>query len=586
MIEMTDWKPEDSSRCILTGERKQNGGRQFCKTPGWRWFQIPCLHCALLFFAILLASPLHAIEDNARLVFQKTASSGKSQVHVVQKGEWIASILRGYFGENPVPYAVIRRLNPGIGNLNRIRPGQRIVIPSPDRSEPTQGTLDRVMGNAPPVIYQIMEGDSISRIIISEMNLKPSEALPAYRLIRKLNPEIQDFSQLPVGRTLRLPPATPRADVQTPAPVMTAALPTEKQDEETAAIVNSLLAIIRPVISRMGGAVTAAGSYFIPIQETTQVTIDCAQIPVVELNDGSTVFLDYGDRLSENLKGLISQAGKNYAFLAADAFRDRLGGLMGIIGHSRNYRMVQIEKPLELTAKPDIFILPDWTITGKEKTNGAIYRQGLFLLDNGERPLPLEARTFVEKNGFIVTEIAEDRVVSSLESPPAVQMSITDLRALNGIAFAERLLSFLGETPIRNAEVVVSDQNRHGFNISVTGELLVRKGEKQFIVLTKKLPEQFIKILRESGTEVIMIEDKDQGRPLIEGVLEGLGIPVSFGHFSFRIPEEGLRPRFSASFSSLRTMKDGEPVYLIDFDIPPPILPFFSGPQGGRVIRY
>jgi hypothetical protein len=336
----------------------------------------------------------------------------------------------------------------------------------------------------------------------------------------------------------------------------------------------------------MGGAVAATGSYFIPLQETTQITIDCAQIPVVELDDGTTVFLDYADRLSENLKGLIRQSWKNCAFLTAEAFRDQLGGLLGIISHSLNYRMIRTDKSLELTAKPEIFIFPDWIITGKETADGKTYRQGLFMLDPGERPLPSEARAFLEKIGFAVTEIAENRAISSVETPPALQPAITDLQALKGIAFAERLLSILGETPIRNAEVVVSDQNRHGFNISVTANLLIRKGEKQFILLTNRLPEQFLQILREAGTEVILIGENDQGRPLIEGVLQGLGIPVSFGHFSFRIPEEGLRPRFTASFPALRTMKEEEPIYLIDFDIPPPVVPFFNGLRGGRVVRY
>jgi hypothetical protein len=586
MTEKYSWKSDDGLNRVEPGERMQSGVRSR-KAPGWGWLQSPRFHSAALFLAILLSSPLYALEDSARLVFQKTAGSGKSRVHVVQKGEWIAGILRGYFGEEQVPYALIRRLNPGIGNLNRIRPGQRIVLPVPSRAEPSKQIPDMVKeDSSPQVIYRIMEGDSISRIILSEMNVDPAEALPAYRLIRKLNPEIQDFNQLPVGQTLRLPPADPRPAVPPPAPLMTAALSTEKPDAETAAILNSLLAIIRPVIGRMGGAVNATGSYFIPLQETTQITIDCSQIPVVELDDGTTVFLDYADRLSENLKGLISQSGKNYAFLAAEAFRDRLGGLLGIIRHSRNYRMVRAEKPLELTLKPEISIFPDWIISGKETAGGAIYRQGLFLLDPGERPLPVDARAFTEKSGFVVTEIMEDRLVSSLESPPALQPAIADLQALNGIAFAERLLATLGEKPIRNAEVVVFDQDRNGFNLSVTADLLIRKGEKKFILLTKRLPEQFLHILREAGTEVILIGENDQGRPLIEGVLQGLGIPVSFGHFSFRIPEEGLQPRFTASFSALRTMKEGEPIFLIDFDIPPPVLPFFNGLRGGRVVRY
>ena len=418
------------------------------------------------------------------------------------------------------------------------------------------------------------------------MNVNPAEALPAYRLIRKLNPEIPDLNWLPVGQTLRLPPAPTRSAVPPAAPLKTAARPTEKSDAETAAIADSLLGIIRPVIGRMRGAVTVTGSYFIPLQETTQITIDCSQIPVVELDDGTTVLLDYGDRLSENLKGLIRQSWKNYAFLTAEELRDGLGGLQGIIRHSWNYRMVRTDKPLELTVKPEIFIFPDWIITGKETAGGVTYRQGLFLLDRGERPLPAEARAFLEKSGVAVTEIAENRAVSSLETPPALQPAIADLRTLKGIALAERLLATLGETPIRNAEVVVFDQARNGFNLSITADLLIRKGEKRFILHTKPLPEQFVHILREAGTEVIPIGEKDQGRSLVEGVLQGLGIPVSFGYFSFRIPEEGKRPRLTASFSALRAMNEGEPIYLIDFDVPPVVMPFLNGRRGGRVVRY
>ncbi|MDP2839524.1 MAG: LysM peptidoglycan-binding domain-containing protein, partial [Syntrophales bacterium] len=490
-------------------------------------------------------------------------------------------------GEEPVSYALIRRLNPGIRNLNRIRPGQRIVLPVPGSSEPSESISDIGRENSsPPVIYRILEGDSISRIILSEMNVNPAEALPAYRLIRKLNPEIPDLNRLPAGQTLRIPPTPARSAVAPAAPLKTAAPPTEQSNAETAAIADSLFGIIRPVIGRMRGMVTATGSYFIPLQETTQVTINCSQIPVVELDDGTTVLLDYGDRLSENLKKLIRQSWKNYAFLTAEEFRDGLGGLLGIIRHSQNYRMVRTDKPLELTVKPEILVFPDWLIIGKETAGGATYRQGLFLLDRGERPLPAEARAFIEKSGVAVTEIAEDRAVSSLETPSALQPAIADFRALKGIDLAEKLLSTLGVTPIRNAEVVVFDQARNGFNLSVTADLLIRKGEKRFILHTKKLPEQFLHILREAGTEVIPIGEKDQGRSLVEGVLQGLGIPVSFGYFSFRIPEEGKRPRLTGSFSTLRVMNEGEPIFLIDFDMPPAVLPFFNGRRGGRVVRY
>ena len=585
MTEGISWQPGGDFKRNKAEVRTQNCGRRSRKISGWRWLQSSYFPFAMLLLAVLFSSPLQAREDNARLLFQKTAGGGKTRVYVVKKGESIGSILRSQPGYAPVSRALIRSLNADILDLNRIYPGQRIVLPIPSLLDPPEPTSVNRGESTPPVLYRVREGDSISRIILSELNVKPAEVLPAYRLIRKLNPEIPELNRIQVGQTLRLPPAPARSAVLPAIPLKTAA-PPKMSGAEAAAIADSLLGIIRPVINQMRGTVTVTGSYFIPLQETTQITIDCSQIPVVELDDGTTALLDYGDLLSENLKGLIRQSWKNYVFLTAEDFRDGLGGLLGIIRHSQNYTMVRTDKPMELTAKPEIRIFSDWIIRGKETAGGVTYRQVLFLLDPGERPFPAEARAFLEKSGVAVTEIIEDRAVSSLETPPALRPAIADLRALKGIALAERLLATLGETPIRNAEVVVFDQARNGFNLSVTADLLIRKGEKRFILHTKRLPEQFVQILREAGTEVLPIGEKDQGRALIEGVLQGLGIPVSFGHFSFRIPEEDKRPRLTASFSALRAMNEGEPIYLIDFDVPPAVLPFLNGRRGGRVVRY
>ena len=76
--------------------------------------------------------------------------------------------------------------------------------------------------------------------------------------------------------------------------------------------VEHILGFIRPVINRMKGALIAKGNYFIPLKEATQITIDCSLIPVVELDEGTTVLLDFGNRLSEDIKDLIGQSWTNY----------------------------------------------------------------------------------------------------------------------------------------------------------------------------------------------------------------------------------------------------------------------------------
>ncbi|MBU2053858.1 MAG: LysM peptidoglycan-binding domain-containing protein [Proteobacteria bacterium] len=571
--------------------RARNVGQSLPVPSVQRLFRFVLIMLAGTLVPLLHPLPLPAREDSARLVFQKKAGIPSIRVHVVKKGEWLAYILRKQYGDEPVSLALIRKLNPKIRNLNRIYPGQRIQLPVREVADlPETADADPMKTATTQAAYRIRNGDSISRIILRELGVSPEEALPTYRLIRQLNPDMEDMARLQAGQTLHLPPGHVPPAPAAAEPLHAAARPAEQIPEKTAVKTpppaESPLGIIRPVVSRMKGTVIDKGNYYIPLGENAQVTLDCFLIPVVELDDGTTVLIDFGNRLSEDLKGMIRKSWVNYFFLAGEALRDDLAILQGIIKHSRKYRMDKVERPLTLMVKPEIQVFPDWIIAGRQTADAAPYRQGLFLLGGSERPFSPEIRAFAEKNGFIITEIAGGRVIASPVSPAAAPPAIPELKDLKGVVLAERLLSAIGEKPVRNAEVVIFNQALNGFNLSIMADLLLRRGERQFILHTKKLPEQFVRILNEAGTEVILIGEADQGRPLIDSVLKGIDIPVSFGYFSFRIPEEGGRTRFAATLPALKATPGGEPLYLIDFDPPPHSQSLFQGTGGGRVIRY
>ena len=474
---------------VLPYSRSQAGSRS-----GKPLFRATGILLTGLLLPVLLSSPLAAREDSARLILRKTAGLQGPRVYVVKKGDRIDRILRTQAGDEPIPYVLFRKINPGIRNLNRIYPGQKILIPVRGMADVAEfENAIPPKGETRSTEYLIQEGDSISRIILTELNVSPAEVLSTYRLVRQLNPDIEDMNTLSAGQRLKLPANPDRADRAATAPVSAAAsepdklpvtaaaanIPSSTDKSPIAAVaaktppsVEGLLGIIRPVIGRMKGSLTARGNYYIPLKDGTQVTIDCSLIPVVELDDGATVFLDFGNRLPDQLKGLISQSWPHYAFLPAGELSDDLTSLQGILRHSRNYTMFNAARPLALTQKPEILVAPDWIIEGKRASSGTLYRQGIFLLGSNEQPLPTEARTFMEKNGLIVTEVSGGRAVASLTAQTATP-TIPDLRGLKGIPLTERLLRAIGETPVGNAEIVVFDQARHGFNLSVTADLLL-----------------------------------------------------------------------------------------------------------------
>ncbi len=261
-----------------------------------------------LLLPALLPQTLSAREDSARLVFQKSAGPRKTQLHVVKKGEFITGIFRNQRGDEPVPFALIRQLNPEIKNLNRIYPGQQIVLPVRETIDlPESSPIDRRESKTPSRQYSIREGDSISLIILAELDVAPEKALSTYRLLRRLNPDIADMNQLPAGQLLNLPqtsrrgPSGGRTHSNRRAP--TGDRPVSNPCKPSRSTGDALRGAAREGYADHGAAVgnhpaghppdegtlTAAGNYFIPLKDNAQVTIDCSLIPVVELDDGSTV---------------------------------------------------------------------------------------------------------------------------------------------------------------------------------------------------------------------------------------------------------------------------------------------------------
>ncbi len=537
----------------------------------------------LLILLLFLPNIAFSKVDSARLTFQKTVGQTPTGIYTVKKGENLAVILKKLNYGKDISLSAIKRLNPRLVDLNKLYPGQKIILPPLEAKAVSPMDKDR---EDKPFLYTIKENDSISRILLEELKLNPREALHAYRRIKALNTNIEDMANLRPGSALLIPPdlvkVTALAYQQNTAP-------TETIKAEQKGVVKmhpSLLAvleIIRPVIKRMKGSVSSRGSYFIPLEGTSQITIDSSCIPSVQMDDGTTVFLDYENRFSDKFKQLVRRYWRNYFFLTEKDLKDPIHSLFNIINLSKNYSMEPLKKPLTVYEKPVAVVSPDWLITGKKND----YVQGIFLLSAEEEPLPETVRSFLEKIGFSVTEMSADLIPCKKmgSTSPDEPIILKDVRAYNGIALAEELLKALGETVVRQKKIALFKKETDGFNLSITADLFCPKGERQLIVLSKKPPDQFVKMLADSRYDVVSIGQNEKGKAVVEALLKKAGYPVSFGYFSCLIPEGG-KTRFEISFPALSFTRDTERVYLFDFDLPVDLLPVISSGSKTTIIRY
>ena len=122
------------------------------------------------------------------------------------------------------------------------------------------------------------------------------------------------------------------------------------------------LALLKQIITQMNGTITTAGNYYLPIPKAGQVTIDCSKIPVIEFDDGTTVFLDLENRAHKNLKKMIIGNWKNYSLVKINNDDDIISILKKVLTTTKTYDIIKSEKPLTIGTRPTVEIMIDWLI--------------------------------------------------------------------------------------------------------------------------------------------------------------------------------------------------------------------------------
>jgi len=200
--------------------------------------------------------PVEALEEQTPATITVGGKKYVTQEHVVKKGDWISKLLRrtGVLeGRNPRELSqlleAIKKLNKSLSNLDRIQPGQRIVIlakappekspavekpktasatapiekqattkkPTPTKKKtPTVKPPPETKEPLPPVParkelkyenYTIRQGDLLSKVVLARyptmtMRLFYNEY---WGLFKKTNPSITDPNRLYWGLKIRLP---------------------------------------------------------------------------------------------------------------------------------------------------------------------------------------------------------------------------------------------------------------------------------------------------------------------------------------------------------------------------------------------
>lgn len=560
------------------------------------WAFILCVLSTALFYSQAFSNH----EDTAQLTFSKTAVSKKPlQTYTVQQGDVLSAIIRKIPGitEKDIPgyYRMTKELNPNITDLNRLYAGQTIVLPGktialqeekPATGAPSVNALSSEAAGSQS--YQVKKGDSLIRVVHRELHIT-THTQKTLLLIKSLNPNIKNAHKIYVGQMIRLPEGK-TAVKAAPAGIT----PNEEpplQETKTVEAKESIvlppaarLAVIKHIITQMNGTMITNGNYYLPVSKTEQLTIDCSIIPVVELDDRTTIFLDLENRSNNHLKKMISDRWSNYHLVKIDDKDDIIVTLKKIFKNTKSYEITKSQKPISIGSLPPLDVIVDWVISPKGIKTSASKTQGLRFVYENNVLLPRAIVNYARQHSLIITEISPEKGLVSKPEEIYSLPSMTILPTSSARDFSWALLAYLNIPREKDVDIRVFNIAEDGFNLSIKADIVVTRVEKKYLLFSRNLPPQFINILQKAGNELIFVSDQDEPAKNMEKILRGFNFVFTSGYFTFSGLDKN-QPPYNFGFSGAK-IKTDKNIYVVNFDFNQELRGLMQETWSANIVRY
>jgi len=455
-----------------------------------RWVYLTVIFLfTLLFICTIVSSPANAALWDKRYVVKH--DQGKDILcdpYSVQKNDWILKIFRqkGEISEQDFPtfLEIFARLNPQIGDINRIYPGNLILIPLKIITKDTLPT--RPLGSViipfasiserPIEIILIRRGDSVSKLISQHFgNYGSKEYQEGIRRFQELNPQITDLNRVMVGQKVRLPLAPPSNSgsfaMVTPEPKppeMAVSRPEIQAGEETVQNetdpVSSVDGRIPPpgitdtlkkVASLLDAELYDQGSYYFPILDGEDWRLDLGLFPVMLLKNRTRIlFIRPFAKVASDLK-IVKSHWEHVRIVRIPATPVSVYQILDKIFAS-DYENQPREKMAFKDGDLAVEIHAKWILTMKNKP-GKPYRY-ICLSPIGSKtgPFPESIFRYLKKHHITYWEIKPDGQITGTISESHHHQTAgkaQQISTLDSKSFIRDLASVVGWTFRENVEI-------------------------------------------------------------------------------------------------------------------------------------
>jgi hypothetical protein len=290
------------------------------------------------------------------------------------------------------------------------------------------------------------------------------------------------------------------------------------------------------------------------------------------------------NRAPANFKKMISDNWANYYLVKVDKNDDVFTILEKVINSTKSYRMIKSENPLMTGTAPMAEVFVDWVIVKSLPNQKHETIQGLRWIYENNLLLPKSIKDYYQKNGVMITEISGETGLAGKPEEIYSLPPMTVFPAASAKDFSSALVTSLGLNAEKDVDIQIFDTVKDGFNLSIKADVLVKNGDKKYVICSQKLSPQFINALKQAGDEPIFIRDNDSPKNIMENILRGMNIPFSSDNFIFSGPSKNQAP-YILKFSGTK-IKTNQDLYVVDFDIDPGLRGLLQEVWSANIARY
>jgi hypothetical protein len=479
--------------------------------------------------------------------------------YVVKKDDWLYKLFRqkGEIANRDFPefLRIFKRINPNIRDIDKIRPGQNIIIPlkklPPDSmSGQTSGVVTIPFVNIPNISetlkaysteYTVQKGDCISILISTRYGPYGEEPYKqGIKLFRRINSDIKDLNRIYVGQDILIPDPVilsqpwyhslfDRSSYHTQRPDMNRSILTSKKmpvvsvskDRETQPATH-----LSKVSSALDGKLINKGVYYFPRPGREDFALDLSATPLMEFKNGTRILFLMDDKDQEPELDRVKSFWKDLHVVGIppnDSIKYVFDAVLKSLGKDF------LKTPLSFFDQGvKVEVRGEWIFDKINEKGNSVRHFCVTLIDHPSERTPASILRYLDQNNIVLREILTGKSTAGQKSnglnPHKSDGTVSTIDASDQKTFVNNLIATMGYTYSPNVSISFPYS---GVQVKTVSNLFTGRDGNPFLVDFGDLYGDAVSAMEKTGFKIIRIKDDDNYSVIIQKILDAMEIPYT-----------------------------------------------------------